>query len=59
MSLKKKACPPPTGHTIISDNDLAGNDYYLSNPGRNNVCNVVDHCASMHSGTGNKISKNV
>jgi type IV pilus assembly protein PilA len=54
MSLKKKACPLPTGHTTISDNDLAGNDYYLSNPSHNNVCTVVDHCASVHSGTGNK-----
>jgi len=36
---------------------LAGNDYYLSNPSHNNVCNVVDHCASVHSGNGNKISK--
>jgi type IV pilus assembly protein PilA len=54
MSLKKKACPLPTGHTTISDNDLAGNDYYLSNPSHNNACTVVDHCASVHSGTGNK-----
>ena len=57
MSLKKKVCPLPTGHTIISDNDLAGNDYCLSNPGYNNVCNVVDHCASMHSGTGSKSTR--
>jgi type IV pilus assembly protein PilA len=58
MSLKKKACPLPTGHTTISDNDLAGNDYYLSNPSHNNVCNVVDHCASVHSGTGSKNTRN-
>jgi type IV pilus assembly protein PilA len=33
---------------------LAGNDYWLSRPGHNNIFNVAHHCASMHSGTGSK-----